>query len=124
MPEMDETRITNDRTGGEKAVKDARFDLIPASPLWQLATVYGVGAKKYAHRNWEKGYDWGLSYGALQRHLTAFWMGEYYDSETGLPHLAHVAWHAFTLMQFHKHFPEFDDRSKLDLKETKNDIQV
>lgn len=102
-------------TGGQKGVKQARFDLVPAGPMWEVAKVYGYGADKYDHRNWEKGYDWGLSYGALQRHLHQFWMGEYLDDESGLPHLAHAVFHCLALMQYHKHYPEFDNRSKLDV---------
>jgi hypothetical protein len=112
----EEKRITNEITGGQKGVKQARFDLIPAKPLWEVARVYGYGADKYAHRNWEKGYDWGLSYGALQRHLHQFWMGEFEDEESGLPHLAHAMFHCLALMQYHEHYPQFDDRSKLNVK--------
>ena len=108
-----EVRITNKKTGGQKGVKEARFDLIPPGPMWELARVYGRGAAKYEDRNWERGYNWGLSYGAMQRHLVAFWGGEYNDEETGLPHLAHAMWHCCTLMQFQENFPEMDDRSKL-----------
>lgn len=114
MPKETEIRIRNEETGGEKGQKQARFDLIPVDPLWQVARVYGRGAEKYADRNWERGYAWSLSYGALQRHANAFWMGEEIDPETGLPHLAHVVWHCFTLMQFAQHYRQFDDRSQLD----------
>lgn len=113
MIEEIERCIVNPLTGGEKGVKEARFDLIPAGPMLELARVYGRGAAKYADRNWEKGYAWGLSYGAMQRHLHAFWGGEYLDPESGLPHLAHAMWHCATLMQFNDNFQELDDRSKL-----------
>lgn len=96
-----EVRVVDPKTGGEKGQKLARFDLIPPGPLHTLAEHYGVGARKYEDRNWEKGYDWGLSFAALNRHLWAFWNGEYYDEETGLPHLASAVFHAFALMEFH-----------------------
>lgn len=86
-------------TGGEKESKLARYDLIPTGPLNLLATHYGLGAKKYSDRNWEKGYKWGLSYAALHRHLNAFWSGEDYD-EDGHFHLAAAAFHVFALMHF------------------------
>lgn len=104
-----EVRMTS-RTGGEKGSKPARFDLIPAGPLWTLAELYGRGALKYADRNWERGYAWHLSFAALQRHAWLFWQGEDNDAETGLPHLASVAWHAFALMEWAATHPEFDDR--------------
>lgn len=111
---MEEKRITNKLTGGQKGMKQARFGLIPSKPLWEVARVYGYGAEKYANRNWEKGYDWGLSYDAMMRHLNQFWQGEYLDDESELPHLAHAVFHCLALMQYSEHFPEFDDRSKLD----------
>lgn len=108
---MSEVIVTDPVTGGKKGQKQARFDLIPAKPLEHLALVYGKGSEKYEDRNWEKGYRWGLSYGAMQRHLWAFWGGEYLDSESGLPHLAHAMWHCMTLMQFEEERLGTDDRS-------------
>lgn len=106
---MTEVRTVSS-SGGEKGVKPARFDLIPAKAEWQLAELFGKGAEKYADRNWERGYEWSKSYGALRRHLNLWWRGEDTDSETGLPHLAAVAWHAFALLTFAEEHPEFDDR--------------
>ena len=97
-------------TGGEKGVKDARFDLLPPAPLHAVANHYGIGARKYEDRNWERGYEWSKSYGALQRHLNAFWSGEDIDEETGSPHLAAAAFHVLALMEFGRTHPEFDDR--------------
>lgn len=106
----DEIRVVNADTGGEKGSKSSRFDLVPAAALVQVANVYGQGAMKYAERNWERGYAWGLSYAALQRHLHAFWGGENDDPESGLPHLAHAAWHCLALMTWRTTHPELDDR--------------
>lgn len=106
----DETRITVSSTGGVKGVKLARFDLIPAGPLWRVAEHYGHGALKYEDRNWERGYEWSKSFGALQRHAWAFWAGEDVDTETGSHHLAAVAFHALALIEFGVKHPDFDDR--------------
>jgi hypothetical protein len=97
---MDEVRIVDSTTGGEKGSKLARFDLIPPEAHWALAEVYGNGSKKYADRNWEKGYKWGLSVAALERHLNLWKRGESIDLETGCYHLMQVAWHAFTLFTY------------------------
>ena len=105
-----EIRVVNDKTGGEKGSKRARFDLIPYRQLWKLAEVYGAGAEKYEPRNWERGYDWSLSFAAMMRHAAQFWNGESYDEETGCHHLASVAWHALALMEFEETHPELDDR--------------
>lgn len=107
----DEVRTTS-ATGGQKGVKTARFDLIPKAPLWLLAELYGRGSLKYEPRNWERGYEWSKSFAALNRHLWLFWSGEDTDPETGLPHLASVAWHAFALQEWAETHPEFDDRPK------------
>ncbi|AXH46895.1 DUF5664 domain-containing protein [Mycobacterium phage Aminay] len=97
-------------TGGQKAGNLERYDLIPAEPLRRLAEHYGRGALKYADDNWRKGYDWRLSFAALNRHLWQFWAGEDIDAETGTPHIIAVAWHAFTLAEFAEIHPEFDTR--------------
>jgi uncharacterized HAD superfamily protein len=110
-------------TGGEKGTKLARFDLIPAEPMWKLAELYGQGAKKYSDRNWERGYEWSKSYAAMQRHLNLFWQGidndEHEEScaadcvtHTGLPHLVCAQWHCMALLEFGRTHPEFDDRVK------------
>lgn len=107
-----EVRVVNEETGGEKGQKEARFDLIPVDPLWQVAELYGKGAKKYAERNWERGYDWNLSYQAMMRHANQFWSGESVDGETKCHHLASVIFHAMALMEFEKTHPELDNRPK------------
>lgn len=62
--------------------------------------------------NWRLGYDWSLSYDALQRHLNAFWSGEDLDPESGLPHLAHAAFHVNALLVYSNRvfYDQFDDR--------------
>lgn len=104
-----EVRVTSS-TGAEKGSKVARYDLVPAAPLWELACLYGVGSIKYAARNWERGYPLSLSFSALNRHLWSWWNGEDTDLETGVSHLTNVAWHAFTLRQLLQTHPQFDDR--------------
>lgn len=109
-PDEEETRVTDPDTGAQKGSKRERFDLIPAESLNWLARVYGYGAGKYDDHNWRRGYAWGLSYAAMQRHLHAFWSGENFDPESGLPHLAHAMWHCTTLLTFMTEHPEKDDR--------------
>ena len=87
-------------TGAEKGSKLARFDLVPPEALWQLAEHYGKGCAKYADRNWEKGYKWGLSVAAMQRHIYQWLQGESIDKETGSHHLIAAAWHCFALVTY------------------------
>lgn len=104
---------TDAKTGGMKGVSLDRYDLIPAKALEYLARIYGKGSLKYADRNWEKGYKWGLSFRALMKHAWAAWRGEWLDPESGLPHLMHAAWHCFTIVTYHDYKLGTDDRSTL-----------
>lgn len=108
--ETKETRVVNAVTGAEKGSKAQRFDLVPMKALAEIAEVYDMGSRKYADHNWRKGYDWGLSYAAMMRHMAAFWEGEDLDSESGLSHVAHACWHGLTLLTFIREHPELDDR--------------
>lgn len=92
-------RITS-ATGGQKDAKLARLGSLDPYALSRLAEVSGFGARKYAAFNFLKGYDWSLTFDALQRHALAFWEGEDLDPESGLPHPAHVAWHGLALTSF------------------------
>ena len=87
-----------------------RYDLVPADSLRQVVDIYTFGAKKYEDHNWRKGIRWSRIYGAMQRHLNAFWEGENNDPESGKKHLAHAAWGALTLINYCDTHNEFDDR--------------
>jgi hypothetical protein len=116
-----ETRTTSS-TGGQKGVKQARYDLIPWDEIDQLAQLYGYGATKYEDRNWEKGYEFSKSYAALLRHLTAWWNGEDVDPEHQLSHMTSVIFHALALMYFLERHPQFDDRPKPALEEIQHGV--
>jgi hypothetical protein len=93
--------ITTDAvTGGQKGVKLQRFSLIPTEFLWELAQHYGIGAKKYADRNWEKGYAWSKSEDAAERHFKLWKLGERHDPENGQHHLIAAIWHLIALYIF------------------------
>ena len=112
MAHPKEVRVTDPTTGASKGQKLARFDLIPARVMWELAEHYGKGCAKYSERNWERGYSWSLSFAALMRHAWAFWRGEDIDPETGTPHIVSAAWHCFALAEFRHTHQEKDDRTK------------
>lgn len=103
---VEEVRITDAETGGQKGSKIVRMDLIPAEIRRQDGLVYGAGAKKYDDDNWRRGYDWRLSLSALFRHINAWEQGEDWDEEltelAGEPvsHLAAARWHLATLFTF------------------------
>jgi hypothetical protein len=87
-----------------------RMELIPVSSLRALGTVLTYGAKKYSPRNWEQGIAWGRCYGALLRHLTAWWGGESLDPETGYSHLWHAMCNLAFLIEFEETSHDGDDR--------------
>tara|TARA_R110000737_G_scaffold32008_2_gene50396 strand:- start:580 stop:924 length:345 start_codon:yes stop_codon:yes gene_type:complete len=109
---VSEVRITNPDTGGAKGRKLARHELLPPEALTAIAERFGLGAAKYEDRNWERGYDWSLSYGAMQRHLLAWWGGEDLDEEFGDSHLAAAGFHILVLLSFAENYPTGDDRPR------------
>lgn len=78
----------------------AAVHLFPSEAILGPSIVFTYGAIKYAVRNWERGMSWSRPYGALLRHLFAWWEGSTptkfnflfgdMDNETGYSHL----WHA------------------------------
>ena len=110
---MNEVRITDALTGGEKGQKPERYDLIPPHAMDEVARVFGYGVQKYADRNWEKGYDWGLSIAALHRHVKAFEKGESIDGESQCHHLASAVFHCLALMTYEKFYLGRDTRTKV-----------
>lgn len=100
MSARTEVRVSDPKSGGQKGMKVAAYDLVPFDALEEVAKIYGWGATKYSDRNWEKGYKWGLSYAAMMRHMAAFWRREDFDTESGLRHMAHAVWHGLALLAF------------------------
>ena len=70
---------------------EVAFELLSPFSLTRLAQWLGLGAKKYAPRNWEKGIKYSVCVGKLLRHLFK-WQLDYTDED----HLAAVGfwWHA------------------------------
>lgn len=87
-----------------------RYELLPCSLLHGVAVILTFGAKKYAPRNWELGFAWSRAFGALMRHMWAWWGGENLDPETGKSHLWHAGCELAFLIEFEKTHPELDDR--------------
>lgn len=67
-----------------------RYDIYPNSVLEDVIKVLMFGATKYEMDNWKKATDTKTFYNSARRHEEAWKAGEYYDAESGLPHLAHV----------------------------------
>lgn len=87
----------NSWTEGVKFDSDKiRLELLPPELLDAVGTILTFGAHKYSDRNWELGMNWSRVYGALLRHLNAWWAGQDFDPETGKSHL----WHAGCCIAF------------------------
>ena len=102
--------IVTSETGGQKGQKDVRLHAAPWESLSELGRVFAFGEQKYDDYNFRKGYQWSLSFDAMQRHAWAFWNREDVDTESGLSHLAHCAWHALILLFFSLTNRGTDDR--------------
>lgn len=89
-----------------------RMELLPGDALNEIAKVLTFGAAKYEDRNWERGMKWGRPFGALMRHMWAWWQGEDKDPETGLSHLAHAACCILFLLSYELRKTGEDDRPK------------
>lgn len=87
-----------------------RMELLPPELLIGTAKVLTFGAKKYTDRNWELGTKWSRVFGALQRHLWAWWGGERFDTETGYSHLWHAACCLAFLIAYEARKTGTDDR--------------
>lgn len=98
----------------------ARWELLPYDALEGIVDILTLGAKKYDSRNWEKGIAYGRVFGAVQRHLKAWWQDHTADKETGKSHLDHALTELLFLSAYEKRrMSHLDDRPKLivDLKE-------
>lgn len=89
----------------------ARYDLLPPELLEATAQILTFGAAKYEARNWEKGMSWGRIFGALMRHLWAWWRREAADAESGKSHLWHAACCLAFLVAYEARHIGTDDRA-------------
>ena len=84
-----------------------------------IAEILAFGAEKYPDDelgrrdyNWRRGFAWSRIYGAVLRHLTAWWDGEDLDPETGKSHLWHAGCDILFLIEFEITKTGRDDRYK------------
>lgn len=99
-----------------------RMDLLPPELLFAVAQILTFGAAKYADRNWELGMKWGRVFGALMRHLWAWWGGKgpttssflfgELDEETKFSHLWHAGCCIAFLIAYEERGVGEDDRSR------------
>jgi hypothetical protein len=113
LDEWDDERILMQSEGVKFDGDKLRYDLLPPELLEETARVLTYGAVKYSARNWEKGMAWHRPFGALMRHMWAWWGGQDNDPETGYSHLAHAACCIAFLLTYERRKIGSDDRHKV-----------
>lgn len=107
-------RIMDGQTLKEGTKKDEgkpRWELLAFDAIQGVVAILTFGAIKYDARNWEKGIMYGRVFGAIMRHLTAWWGGEDKDLESGRSHLDHAMCELMFLSAYEKRgMTQFDDR--------------
>jgi len=103
-------------------VKGDRFN--EGKPKWSLldfdsfedmTKVLEMGAEKYGKDNWKKGLPVNEVAESLLRHVFAILRGEREDSESKLPHSAHVLCNAMFIAFMEKNKPEMCIDNEIDL---------
>lgn len=87
-----------------------RVDLVAPDFILAIADVLRFGAAKYKAWSWANGKEWSRDYGAILRHLMAWYAGEDTDPESGLSHLAHAATDLMFLLVSQRRALGADDR--------------
>jgi len=90
----------------------SRVDLLDPDFLLAVGKVLGFGCNKYNDHNWRGGIPISKLIGSCLRHLFAVNRGEDIDSESGLPHTAHLGCDSMFLHWTLKYRPDLDDRYK------------
>ena len=99
-----------------------RLELIPPELVFAVGDILTFGAANYGDRNWEAGMAWSRVFGALMRHLWAWWGGKGpttrsfllgdLDAETGRSHLWHAGCCIAFLIAYEERQTGTDDRHK------------
>jgi len=108
----DKTTSLKDDTVKNPSIKEAlkndsgkiRMELLPPYALTSIAKVFTMGSKKYSDWNYMSNGGLAISrvYGALLRHLFAWYMGESLDKESKESHLAHAGSCIMILIELEK----------------------
>lgn len=92
--------MTHTKTGEKFDTGKERWDLLPLEALKEVVEVLTYGAAKYEPNGWKRVPDGeNRYYAAQQRHSVANRLGEDFDEESNLLHLAHEACNALFRLQ-------------------------
>ena len=103
--------------GGGKRYNKGKLEwrLLPIDLIQETVRVMMYGSNKYSPNNWKRGFSYSSVIECLQRHIDEFKIGEDFDKESGLHHLAHAMCNLVFLYFFHKRprkYKQFDDRKE------------
>ena len=108
------------KEGAKHDAGKERIELIAPEFIFGTARVLTFGAAKYDDRNWEKGLSWGTYFGAMMRHMWAWWAGSGpttksflfgdLDAETRFSHLWHASCCLMFLVAYEERGSGTDDR--------------
>lgn len=87
-----------------------RYDLLPIESIQEVVKAFMYGADKYEDWNWLGDANWSDYYSAGRRHGDADWMGEDFDEDSGLYHLAHEIASKLILLTYKIQEKGIDDR--------------
>ena len=95
-----------------------RMELLPPYAMTEIAKVFTIGAKKYSDWNYleDGGLEISRVYGAMLRHIFAWYRGEEKDPETGETHLAHAGCCAVMLIELAKYGKRTEKPKHYDIK--------
>lgn len=93
-----------------------RWRNFPMFLLRPLMEVSQFGEGKYETYNFLKGGSQNQYLDCMKRHLDKYEspFDDDLDPESGISHLAHVAWNALVAIYMLNNFPELDDRFKIE----------
>jgi hypothetical protein len=103
--------LTKEENGKKYDSNKLEWDLLPIDALCVIIMVFMFGAKKYGKRNWENGMDWSRMYNAACRHMTKWYVGQTFDEETGINHLAHAIVSLMMVLSYQIRNIGVDDRN-------------
>ena len=96
----EESVVVTEASGGMKGDGGKRdWGLVDWPSLDRLVDVLTFGARKYSANNWQK-VSPARYKAAVMRHWSLYMQGELNDTETNLPHLAHMMCSLMFLMWF------------------------
>lgn len=97
-----------------------RMELLPPDALLGIASVFTFGAQKYDSWNWARGIEYSRLYGAMMRHMNAWYKGEELDPESGQSHLYHAGCCLMMLIETQQNLDKsLDDRPRFYVKISK-----